>query len=163
MSKQPPGYPKYAPSGYPQQCQAGYPGMVPPMYPTGPYPQQQTYPQMNQPMQPTSSPYGVPPPPYTSTPQQMYPQAGGPPSYPVQQRSHMPMQSYPGGMMPVAQGSFDAGARFGVGAAPNIPPPPPGHPPNHAQMAAAQGRPVVMTQNPDSWISGGSDGGYTIW
>ena len=32
----------------------------------------------------------------------------------------MPMQSYPGAM-PVAHGTFDAGARFGAGAAPNIP------------------------------------------
>jgi hypothetical protein len=32
------------------------------------------------------------------------------------------MQSQPqGGMMPMAQGSFDAGARFGVGATANVP------------------------------------------
>ncbi|XP_067832841.1 DAZ-associated protein 2 isoform X2 [Heptranchias perlo] len=61
------------------------------------------------------------------------------------------------------EGGYDAGARFGAGAAANIPPPPPGCPPNAAQIAAMQGGNVIVTQRKGSWLSGGSDGGYTIW
>lgn len=42
-------------------------------------------------------------------------------------------------------------------------PPPPGHPPNAAQLAAMQGANVVMTQRKSNWFTGGSSGGYTIW
>lgn len=42
-------------------------------------------------------------------------------------------------------------------------PPPPGHLPNAAQMAAMQGANVVMTQRKGNFFMGGSNGGYTIW
>lgn len=42
-------------------------------------------------------------------------------------------------------------------------PPPPGHLPNAAQMAAMQGANVVMTQRKGNYFMGGSSGGYTIW
>lgn len=42
-------------------------------------------------------------------------------------------------------------------------PPPPGHLPNAAQMAAMQGANVVMTQRKGNFFMGGSSGGYTIW
>ncbi|XP_078393609.1 DAZ-associated protein 2 [Cetorhinus maximus] len=63
----------------------------------------------------------------------------------------------------VMNGGFDAGARFGAGATANLPPPPPGCPPNAAQIAALQGGNVVITQRKGDWLCGGSDGGFTIW
>lgn len=42
-------------------------------------------------------------------------------------------------------------------------PPPPGHLPNAAQMAAMQGANVMMTQRKGNFFMGGSGGGYTIW
>ncbi|XP_078057361.1 DAZ-associated protein 2 [Mustelus asterias] len=63
----------------------------------------------------------------------------------------------------IVNGGYDAGARFGAGATPNLPPPPPGCPPNAAQIAAMQGSNVVVTQRKSDWLSGGSDGGFTIW
>ena len=35
--------------------------------------------------------------------------------------------------------------------------------PTQAQVAAAQGQPVVMQQKQGSWFTGGSDGGATFW
>jgi len=69
----------------------------------------------------------------------------------------------PAGPIPVAGGSFDAGARFGAGATPNIPPPPPGSLPNMAQVASGQGQTVVVNQEKASWLTGGSGGGMTFW
>jgi len=43
-------------------------------------------------------------------------------------------------------------------------PPPPGIAPNPAQMASMQGNNnVVVGQKKDSWLAGGSSGGYTFW
>ncbi|KAG1960952.1 DAZ-associated protein [Pimephales promelas] len=70
---------------------------------------------------------------------------------------------YPPGSTVMMEGGFDAGARFGPGASASIPPPPPGHLPNAAQMAAMQGANVVMTQRKGNFFMGGSNGGYTIW
>lgn len=42
-------------------------------------------------------------------------------------------------------------------------PPPPGHAPNAAQLAAMQGANVMMTQRKSNFFMGGSGGGYTIW
>ncbi|PIO40677.1 hypothetical protein AB205_0089240, partial [Aquarana catesbeiana] len=44
-----------------------------------------------------------------------------------------------------------------------MPPPPPGCPPNAAQLAAMQGANVVVTQRKGNYFMGGSDGGYTMW
>jgi len=63
----------------------------------------------------------------------------------------------------VPGGSFDAGARFGAGSTPNIPPPPPGSLPNMAQVAAAQGQTVAVSQDKANWFVGGSGGGMTFW
>ncbi|KYO17255.1 DAZ-associated protein 2 [Alligator mississippiensis] len=63
----------------------------------------------------------------------------------------------------LVEGGFDAGARFGAGATTNIPPPPPGCPPNAAQLAVMQGANVLVTQRKGNFFLGGSDGGYTIW
>lgn len=54
---------------------------------------------------------------------------------------------------------FDAGARFSNLAPPRIPPPPPGVPPNPAQLAHMQGQNVVVTQRKSNWIGGGSNAG----
>ena len=43
------------------------------------------------------------------------------------------------------------------------PPPPPGVAPNAAQIAAAQGKTVEVKKKPNSWVAGGSDGGYNFW
>ncbi|KAF6339175.1 DAZ associated protein 2 [Rhinolophus ferrumequinum] len=51
---------------------------------------------------------------------------------------------YPPGSTVLVEGGYDAGARFGAGAtAGNIPPPPPGCPPNAAQLAVMQGANVL--------------------
>ncbi|XP_056304663.1 DAZ-associated protein 2 [Danio aesculapii] len=70
---------------------------------------------------------------------------------------------YPPGSTVMVDGGFDAGARFGPGTGSSIPPPPPGHLPNAAQMAAMQGANVMMTQRKGNFFMGGSSGGYTIW
>ncbi|KAB5546483.1 hypothetical protein PDJAM_G00075190 [Pangasius djambal] len=70
---------------------------------------------------------------------------------------------YPPGSTVLVEGGFDAGARFGPGSTASIPPPPPGHAPNAAQLAAMQGANVVMTQRKSNFFMGGSGGGYTIW
>nr|KAF6373380.1 DAZ associated protein 2 [Pipistrellus kuhlii] len=46
---------------------------------------------------------------------------------------------------------------------PIYPPPPPGCPPNAAQLAVMQGANVLVTQRKGNFFMGGSDGGYTIW
>uniref|UniRef100_A0A2K5DCP5 DAZ-associated protein 2 n=1 Tax=Aotus nancymaae TaxID=37293 RepID=A0A2K5DCP5_AOTNA len=58
---------------------------------------------------------------------------------------------YPSGSTVLMEGGYNAGARFRAGAtAGNIPPPPPGCPPNAAQLGSHAG-----SQRPH--------GGYTIW
>lgn len=61
------------------------------------------------------------------------------------------------------QNGFDSGARFDGIAQPTIPPPPPGVGPNAAQLAAASGAQVSMSQKKGSFLSGGSGGGFTFW
>ncbi|XP_045111414.1 uncharacterized protein LOC123504728 isoform X1 [Portunus trituberculatus] len=58
---------------------------------------------------------------------------------------------------------FDSGARFDGISQPNIPPPPPGVAPNAAQLAAASGAHVAVSQKKGGFLSGGSGGGYTIF
>uniref|UniRef100_A0A8C9KHY9 DAZ-associated protein 2 n=1 Tax=Panthera tigris altaica TaxID=74533 RepID=A0A8C9KHY9_PANTA len=71
---------------------------------------------------------------------------------------------YPPGSTVLVEGGYAVGARFGAGAAAgNIPPPPPGCPPNAAQLAVMQGANVLVTQRKGNFFMGGSDGGYTIW
>ncbi|XP_074785641.1 DAZ-associated protein 2 [Athene noctua] len=70
---------------------------------------------------------------------------------------------YPPGSTVLVEGGFDAGARFGAGGTASIPPPPPGCPPNAAQLAIMQGANVLVTQRKGNFFLGGSDGGYTIW
>ncbi|KAG8227582.1 hypothetical protein J437_LFUL000682 [Ladona fulva] len=98
---------------------------------------------------------------------------GYPLGYPV----YSPMQayypsltySYPG-MQPAPLRStvmipngFDAGARFDGIAQPVMPPPPPGVAANAAQLAAMAGHNVALSQKKGSFLTGGSDGGYTFW
>lgn len=58
---------------------------------------------------------------------------------------------------------FDSGARFDGITQPSIPPPPPGVAPNAAQLAAASGAHVAVSQKKAGFLSGGSGGGYTIF
>ncbi|XP_069509490.1 DAZ-associated protein 2 isoform X5 [Ambystoma mexicanum] len=162
---------------YPSQ--PGYPGQpqnAPPMYPQS----------MHLPQAP---PYTDAPPAYSDLfrPSYMHPNAANVPhlsspypgtslylpmtqSMPVGPMGQsMPMAYYPiGAVYPpgstvLVDGGYDAGARFGAGATANIPPPPPGCPPNAAQLAAMQGANVVVTQRKGNYFVGGSDGGYSIW
>ncbi|KAI7793830.1 DAZ-associated protein 2 [Triplophysa rosa] len=156
------------------------------------YPQQSTapvYPPAMQ-VQPQVSPYPDAPPPYSEVYQPRYmapPQAPGhipqmTSAYPGTQMympmaqsvpmgamaSSVPMAYYPmGPMYPhgstmMVESGYDAGARFGPGTTNSIPPVPPGHMPNAAQLAAMQGANVVMTQRKGNFFMG-SGGGYTIW
>lgn len=58
---------------------------------------------------------------------------------------------------------FDAGARFTARCPPSIPPPPPGVAPTPAQLAAMQGRQVVMGQKEGGIMNGSGSGGTTFW
>ncbi|KAJ8258951.1 hypothetical protein COCON_G00179630 [Conger conger] len=156
------------------------------------YPQQASAPLYPPPLQvsPQVPPYSDAPPPYSEIYQPRYmhpPQAPGQmpqmsSAYPGTQM-YMPLQQsvpvgpvgpnvpmayypmgpvYAPGSTVLIEGGFDAGARFGPGGA-NIPPPPPGHIPNAAQLAAMQGANVMMSQRKSNFFMGGSSGGYTIW
>ena len=72
-----------------------------------------------------------------------------------------PNQFQPGQTVIVPNG-FDSSARFNNGSA-SIPPPPPGHVPNAAQVAASQGANVQIGQKKESFLTGGEGGGYTMW
>ncbi|XP_036189743.1 DAZ-associated protein 2-like isoform X2 [Myotis myotis] len=135
----------------------------------GQYPMQPTYP-----VQPAGNPVNPPAlhlpqaPPYTDAPS-AYSELHCP-SFSVAVGplgSTVPMAYYPVGPIyppvqpPVlVEGGYDAGARFGAGAtAGHIPPPPPGCPPNAAQLAVMQGANVLVTQRKENFFMGGTDGG----
>ncbi|XP_077507107.1 uncharacterized protein LOC144116263 isoform X1 [Amblyomma americanum] len=131
---------------------------------------------------PSSVPGGTPydpPPPYSPNPpkpcqtaqpmghpSRLYPTPGQP--YPTPAPGPYPMASYPQqpGLpqqtMYHVPDVFDAGARF-THNKPAIPPPPPGVPPNAAQLAAMQGNPVVLGQKKSNFWTTGAGGGYTFW
>ncbi|CAG0901020.1 unnamed protein product, partial [Cyprideis torosa] len=59
--------------------------------------------------------------------------------------------------------AFNAGARFDKSTPANIPPPPPGIPPNAAQLAAASGANVQATQKKnDFWVKGAGGGSMRV-
>ncbi|PNF34285.1 DAZ-associated protein 2 [Cryptotermes secundus] len=112
---------------------------------------------------------------------QMYAAQGYPGylGYPAAAAAYSPMQayypslaaaySYPG-MQPaqlrptiMVPNGFEAGARFDGIAQPVLPPAPPGVPANAAQLAAMAGHNVALTQKKGSFLTGGTDGGYTFW
>lgn len=69
----------------------------------------------------------------------------------------------PGAVYVPAAATYDASARFDGHAVPVVPPPPPGVAPNAAQLAMMQGNPVVLSQQKNSFLSGGSGAGFTFW
>ncbi|XP_051915541.1 DAZ-associated protein 2 isoform X2 [Hippocampus zosterae] len=143
----------------------------------GSYPQQSVYPQQSTgPVYPHAMQISPQAPPYTDTPpaySEIYQ-----PRYVLPHQPQMPVGAmaqnvplayypmgavYPPGSTVMVEGAFDAGARFTAGSSVSIPPPPPGHAPNAAQLAAMQGANMVMTQRKNNFFLGGSSGGYTIW
>ncbi|CDQ65689.1 DAZ-associated protein 2-like [Oncorhynchus nerka] len=97
---------------------------------------------------------------YMQLPQSM---AVGPMGHNVPMAYYPMGAMYPPGSTVLVEGGYDAGARFGQSNSASIPPPPPGHMPNAAQLAAMQGANVMMTQRKNNFFMGGSNGGYTIW
>ncbi|KAK4315650.1 hypothetical protein Pmani_013139 [Petrolisthes manimaculis] len=82
--------------------------------------------------------------------------------YPAQ--AAMPAASpYQPGQNVLVMNGYDSGARFDGLAQPSIPPPPPGVAPNAAQLAAASGAQVGVSQKKSSFLSGVSGGGYTFF
>ncbi|XP_015922132.1 DAZ-associated protein 2 isoform X1 [Parasteatoda tepidariorum] len=69
----------------------------------------------------------------------------------------------PGTVYVPAAAAYDASARFDGHSMPVVPPPPPGVAPNAAQLAMMQGNPVVLSQQKNSFLTGGSGAGYTFW
>jgi len=69
----------------------------------------------------------------------------------------------PGAVYVPAAATYDASARFDGHGMPVVPPAPPGVAPNAAQLAMMQGNPVVLSQQKNSFLSGGSGAGYTFW
>ncbi|XP_019764474.1 DAZ-associated protein 2 isoform X1 [Dendroctonus ponderosae] len=118
--------------------------------------------------------------------QHMYPPgtmyATGYPTY-LGYPTYAPMQYYPSlgaysyAMQPTAQlrptimiqnphlfqNGYDAGARFDGIPQQMIPQPPPGVPPSAAQLAAMAGHQVALGQKKNTFLAGGSEGGYTFW
>lgn len=90
----------------------------------------------------------------TYAPMQYYPSLGAY-SYPMQHAQLRPTIMIPN--------SYDAGARFDGITQQVLPPAPPGVPPNAAQLAAMAGHQVALGQKKSSFLTGGSDGGYTFW
>ncbi|XP_069703584.1 DAZ-associated protein 2 isoform X3 [Periplaneta americana] len=88
--------------------------------------------------------------------QAYYPSLAAAYSYPGMQ----PAQLRPTIMVP---NGFEAGARFDGIAQPVLPPAPPGVPANAAQLAAMAGHNVALSQKKGSFLTGGTDGGYTFW
>ncbi|KAL8570999.1 hypothetical protein ACOMHN_037859 [Nucella lapillus] len=144
-----------APSYPVQQGPPMAPMGAPPAYSPAPPPGHQTYAQ--QPYYPGGA---VPQVPVYSQNQYMSP---GPQAYPVAPGMSAYGPPPMGGQAVVVSGMFDAGARFDGGASANIPPPPPGCPPNAAQMAAMQGHTVVGSQQRSNFWTDGSGGGMTFW
>ncbi|XP_076456274.1 uncharacterized protein LOC143290582 [Babylonia areolata] len=142
---------------YPVQQGPSAPPMgAPPAYAPAPPPGHQSYPQ-----QPYYAGGAVPQAPVY--PQNQYgPPIYGQQAYPVAPAMTQPLCPPPGQPV-VVPGLFDAGARFDGGAPANIPPPPPGCPPNAAQMAAMQGHTVVGTQQRSNFWTDGSGGGMSFW
>lgn len=154
-------------SAYPTQQQASqYPHQYNPPAPSAPihsssygatYGAPPVPPYGNEPPPPYSNPVphgaAFPPPQYTSAypSGSGYPITGQPPMYQAQ-----PQTVY-------CSGALDAGARQGPMSTQAVPPPPPGCPPNQAQLAAMQGHNVVITQRKENWFTGGEGGGYTLW
>merc|ERR1711892_90246 len=107
------------------------------------------------------------PPPYSTTPNNSLVGSAGNLQQQQYQQQFMAqlqpaMYNPPMPQGPVA-GQFDAGARFSANAPPSIPPPPPGVAPSPAQMAAMQGRQVVMGQKEGGILKGSGGAGYTFW
>ncbi|XP_076267204.1 DAZ-associated protein 2 isoform X3 [Rhynchophorus ferrugineus] len=90
----------------------------------------------------------------TYTPMQYYPSLGAY-SYAMQ-----PAQLRPTIMIP---NGYDAGARFDGITQQVIPPTPPGVPPSAAQLAAMAGHQVALGQKKNTFLAGGSEGGYAFW
>lgn len=61
------------------------------------------------------------------------------------------------------QNGYDGGARFDGITQQVLPPAPPGVPPSAAQLAAMAGHQVALGQKKNTFLAGGSDGGYTFW
>ncbi|CAM9281152.1 DAZ-associated protein 2 [Lampetra fluviatilis] len=166
-----PAYPTQAASPYPVQAASAYPAqqqVPPPMAyagnagPPGLYYPPPSYSSVSTAAPPQASPmgyenhpagYGAPPPmysPYAAAPHAAY--------------QYQPVPAAANGNSTVfVPNGFDAGARFGNGSMPNVPPPPPGYAPNAAQMASMQGQTVVMGQRKSDWLEGGSSGGVTFF
>ncbi|XP_018572322.1 DAZ-associated protein 2 isoform X2 [Anoplophora glabripennis] len=133
------------------------------IYPQGPpptYDQALTHPAaiVGQHMYPPGTMYAAGYPTYlgypTYAPMQYYPSLGAY-SYAMQ-----PAQLRPTIMIP---NGYDTGARFDGITQQVLPPAPPGVPPNAAQLAAMAGHQVALGQKKNSFLAGGSDGGYTFW
>ncbi|XP_064396770.1 DAZ-associated protein 2-like [Halichondria panicea] len=112
---------------------------------------------------------------YPTQQQPAYPQQTDPPP-PYQQQPLVSMNVTPDVAAPVSSvyqppavpgqkvsGVYEQGARFDPSKQASIPPPPPGVAPTAAQVAAAQGQPVVMTQQKKDKWGLGSDGGATFF
>lgn len=157
--------PANAPPGYTHvDAQSAQGSVYPTLPPTGQNPGYAAQPGVQQPGYPQAQAYPTAVQNSYPQAQQPYPSQPGPNSvYAQPTPAHVTNQyNIVYQPPPVQQARFDSGARFDGNTPARIPPPPPGVAANSAQLAAANGQGVQVSQKKAGFWSGGDGGGVSV-